>query len=233
MPQDQENKSERAPKGPGWLARQLGAFYAWRDGLKAHPVLATAFAVAVLCLGIVGSEVVDRVKRKAFGPDEYLVQIAESQKKEFADLRENLGQLRNSISADDRDAFDSVQSAVKSLEGTNTQLIQQLVMAKLENDTLKKITEQKAGVAGGYDFILAENNGIRIDKDTVLGLKSVSSSYAYVSLSSLAASEPVNESLESGQSLSYQSATGKKCRVSLLSFRNGNPGTASFALGCS
>ena len=185
-----------------------------------------------MVLTLAASEGYGYVKGKVVGPDEFLVQIAESQKLEFAELKKNLGQIRSSLTDGDREAFSSVQSAVSSLERTNSDLIQQLVMAKRENDTLSKVSEQKAGIAGGYDFILTENSGIRLDATTVLGVRSVSSSYVYVSLTSGTLTEPANSALQSGQSLPYTSAGGQACKLSVLSVRGGDIGTASFAIGC-
>jgi len=81
---------------------------------------------------LAASEGYGYVKGKVVGPDQFLVQIAESQKLEFAELKKNLGQIRSSLTDGDREAFSSVQSAVSSLERTNSDLIQQLVMAKRE-----------------------------------------------------------------------------------------------------
>lgn len=216
----------------GWLTRQLGDLRSWKKSMEAHPLKGAILAVVLFALGVVGSVIIDRIKSKVLGPDEFLVQIADSQKQEFAALRKNLDHLSSSIDSGDRQAFDSVRNAVKTLEGSNNQLMQQLVLAKRENDTLRKTVEQKTGVSGGYDFILAEDNGIRLDNTTILGVQGINSGYVRVSLTSSDADKPANQSLQSGQSLTYRSATGKSCKVSVLSINNGNPGTASFAVGC-
>lgn len=219
-------------KDAGWAKRHLGEYNEWSGTIKAHPVKGVLLALGLFLLGIGGDEIKDQIKSRMFGPDEFLAQLAEKQKEGFADLNRNLGMLRGSIGSGDKAAFASVQNAVKGLEDSNSQLIQQLVLAKQENETLRKVTEQKTGLSGGYDFILAEDNGIRIDDSTVIGLKSVSGNYAHVSLTSADRDASDNMSLQSGQSLGYRNAAGKLCKVSLLSINRGNPGTASFALGC-
>ena len=226
-----EKISPVAEPAPGWLERKLSGMYAWRDAVKKHPVWGTGFALGVLLAGIVGSTLVGNAKRWYFGPDEFLVQMAESQKQEFAALKENLGKLRGSISSDDRAAFNSVQSAVKSLEGANTQLISQLTLAKRENDALRTASEHAGRVSGGYDFLLSENGGMRLDAQNVLGLSSVASYFVAVSLTSVSG-ETISEDLRSGQSIPFRNAKGQSCRVSLLSIQDSDPGTASFALGC-
>lgn len=224
--------SAQEDKKLGWLGRKMEGFYDTRDSIKKHPVWGTMLAGLVLVLTLAASEGYGYVKGKVVGPDEFLVQIAESQKKEFADLKENLSQIRGSLGDSDREAFSSVQSAVSSLERTNADLIEQLVMAKKENDTLSKVSAQKAGITGGYDFILTENSGIRLDATTMLGVSRVSSDYVYLSLTSATQAEPVDSALQSGQSLAYTSASGQACKVTVLSFRGGDTGSASFAIGC-
>lgn len=226
---------EKAPpvaeRTPGWLERRLSGLYAWRDAVKKHPVWGTGFALLVLLAGIVGNILIGNAKRWYFGPDEFLVQMANTQKQEFAALKENLGRLRGSITSDDRAAFNSVQSAVKSLEGTNTQLIAQLMLAKRENDALRTASEHDGRVSGGYDFLLSEHGGMRLDAQNVLGVSSVASYFVSVSLTSVSG-ETISEDLRSGQSIPFRSAKGQSCRVSLLSIQDSEPGTASFALGC-
>lgn len=125
-------RGAQVERKPSWLTRKLEGFYTTRDSIKKHPVWGTLLAGLVLVLTLAASEGYGYVKGKVVGPDQFLVQIAESQKLEFAELKKNLGQIRSSLTDGDREAFSSVQSAVSSLERTNSDLIQQLVMAKRE-----------------------------------------------------------------------------------------------------
>src|SRR3546814_1072444 len=47
---DSANKPA-AESRPGWLTRQLGGVYAWRDAIKEHPLKGTGLAVAIFVLG--------------------------------------------------------------------------------------------------------------------------------------------------------------------------------------
>ena len=98
--------------------------------------------------------------------------------------------------------------------------------------TLRNVAQRTAGVSGGYDFILAEGNGVRIDDSTVLGVSSVHNGYAIVNLTSASSDRAVKESLRNGESVAYVSAKGQACKLSLLSINNADVGTASFAVGC-
>ena len=222
----------RVAAGTTRLTRSLAGFYAWRKAVEDHPLWGTCFAAGMLVLGIAGSIAVDHAKRWYFGPDEFLIQIAEDQKQQFADLKKNLGQLRGSISSDDRAAFGSVQNAVQQLEGSNAELIQQLVLAKQENDSLRTASEKAGHVSGGYDFLLSERAGMRLDSQNVLGLSRVAPETVALNLSSTSGPPQSKDYLHSGESLAYRSARGQSCRVTVMAIHNGDPGTASFALAC-
>lgn len=217
---------------PGLSRRMLLRFYDYRQSHKEHPFLALALAALVLLVGFVANDAYTSAKGLIWKDTGQLADLAKQQKQEFAALKTQLSQIGSSIGEDDRAAFRSVRNAVESIENTNAGLIQQLVLAKHENETLRKVSQQTAGVSGGYDFILTEGSGVRLDATTVLGVRYVQSRDVSVSLTSAAAAEPVNESLASGQSLAYRSASGQACKVSLLSINDADIGTASFAVGC-
>ena len=67
----------------------------------------------------------------------YLQELTESQKQEFADLRASLRSIGGAIESGDRAAFNQVKGAIDAIEKTNAGLIQQLVVAKQENETLR------------------------------------------------------------------------------------------------
>ncbi|MEO7051091.1 MAG: hypothetical protein ABI128_05445 [Rhodanobacter sp.] len=213
----------------GWLTRRLAGFYTSRDTIKKHPLWGTLFFLACVLSGVAAHETYQYIRGKIVGPDQFLVQMRDEQKQEFAQLQEDLGKLSGSLDKQGRQAFDSVRGAVKSLESTNSSLMDQLVMAKRENDSLRKIAQEKTGLSGGYDFILSSNGGIRIDPSTVLGLRYVTGNSVALSLTSSGKEESPN--LHSGQSIAYTNATGKNCKVSVLSL-NYEAKSASFAVGC-
>lgn len=219
----------KAAKKQGWLTRKLAGYYRSRDTVKAHPLWGTLFAIAAMVLGVAAHETYNYAKEKIFGPDQFLVQIRDEQQRNFNKIQDNLTKLRGAIDGKDQQALAEVTSNVKSLESNNGRLIDQLVMAKRENDNLRKIAEQRTGIAGGYDFILATDNGVRIDPTTVFGLRYVNNTAIGVSLSSRDSNESVQ--LASGQSIPYTNAEGHHCKVSLLGFDSDSK-SASFAVGC-
>lgn len=162
-------------------------------------------------------------------PD-YLQELAKAQQKQFEDVKASLRQISGSIDAGGRAAYDQVRDAVVSMEKTNASLIQQLVLAKQENETLRKLGSEKTGIAGGYDFLLAQGNGLRLEDGTTFGLEYVGGGGARVNLSS--PTESTNRFLRSGQAVTYTSRTGGSCRVALLSINDARIGTASFARSC-
>ena len=165
----------------------------------------------------------------AMDKPDYLQELAASQKKEFADLHKSLDQIEGSGG---RAALRQVQGAVKAIEQTNAGLIQQLVLARRENDTLRKVAGDKAGVSGGYDFMLADAGGIRIDQATVLGLDHVTRNGAYINLTASGQERPLSKLLSAGESVAYTDSQGRACKIVLVSFNSASPGAASFVNGC-
>ena len=153
----------------------------------------------------------------AMDKPDYLQELTESQKQEFADLRASLRSIGGAIESGDRAAFNQVKGAIDAIEKTNAGLIQQLVVAK------------QAGISGGYDFILSEKRGIRIDPATVLGVENVTSGGVAVNLTSQAADKPQRMYMDPGEFLAYVNAQGSACKLSLLSF---NDGAAAFSNHC-
>ena len=189
--------------------------------------------LAVLAvLGWVAQDMYGAARDYMLGPDEFLVQLAETQKKEFADLKVGLSQLRGGSSSEERAALKNVQEGVASLERNNRDLLAKLTLAKRENETLSQAAASRGGAQGGYDLLLSEGQGLRLDDRNVLGVRRIGSASVDVSLSSLDEAQPRNANLRSGQSLAYRNAAGRDCQVSLLSLDPTGKGAASFARNC-
>src|SRR3546814_2824256 len=93
---DSANKPA-AESRPGWLTRQLGGVYAWRDAIKEHPLKGTGLAVAIFVLGVLGNEAIGRVMEKFRDPDQFLVQMKDEQKQRSEEHTSELQSLmRNS-----------------------------------------------------------------------------------------------------------------------------------------
>ena len=124
-------------------------------------------ALAWILLAVAGfllNDAYSWARDKAMDKPDYLQELARDQEQQFKALKDSLGKISSSIDSGDRAAFKQVKDAVSAMGDTNASLIQQLVLAKQENETLRRIAGDKAGVSGGYDFILAEGSGIRVDR---------------------------------------------------------------------
>jgi hypothetical protein len=192
-----------------------------------------AFWVLLAVVGFVLNDAYSAARDWATNKPDYLKDLAQKQDKQFDELKQSLGSISGSINSGDRKAFRQVKDAVDAMGKTNSGLIQQLVLAKQENEALRKVAGEKAGVSGGYDFMLTEGGGMRIDPSTVLGLSNVAPQGVYANLTSKGADAPQSTFLKVGQSLAYNSADGKSCKVSLVSLNPDSVGAATFVVGCS
>lgn len=219
-----------AKEGP--VTRQVRGIQSWVGSIKAHPIKGVLLAIVLFAVGIFAGEVAEQTVDAFQGPDEYLVQIKDEQKKQFEALQANLGELKSSLSGAGSEAFADVRDAVDAITDTNSKLIQQLALAKRENQTLAKVAKQKAGISGGYDFILTENSGLRIDPQTTVGLDGVRSGIVWINLTSADRERTETYDLSAGEAVSYASAAGEACRLTLLTSNDARIGTASFAKHC-
>lgn len=214
----------------GVMRRFLGWFWGQRDSAeKGEPVKRTAMALVLLALGVLGSEAYQWTRGQMTGPDEYLVKLQESQDRAFEELKGSLNSLGGSLDGSQREALSQVRGAVEEIKAANTGLVQQLALARQENDRLSRVALQQAGVAGGYDFILTEHTSMPVDEASVVGVTRISANGAQVNVSSREGAG--RDFLSSGESLVYRNATGKDCKVTLLSI-GGNGRSASFANSC-
>lgn len=222
--------SDAAPKRG--LVERVGRLFdgpaAWMNTFTQYRVF-SLLAAALIGVGLwMLQDVYDTYKPWAPKTDEFLQDLKQDQQKEFGDLKQALAELGEGNRGSQRE----VSRAVDAIEKSNTGLLQQLVLAKQENETLRRISEERTGISGGYDVILRENSGVRLDPATVLGVTDVGRGGVRVNLSSVDNDSGQNQYLSSGKSLAYRSADGRACKVSLLSLADGAVGTASFALHC-
>lgn len=211
----------------GWLTRKLHGFYVWRRNLKTHPLWGSLFVVLIAIAGFGASMAWQWYEKRTAEPDKLLVEIKAKQDEEFKALRASLDRLTDGEAG----AVTDVRTAVRAIESTNTALMAQLGLAREEYGRLSKAATQGSGVQGGYDIILTRETGISIDSQNVLGVSQIEPSGVRVTLSNVN-SDPVKEFLNSGESIPYVSADGRKCRASLLSISQAAT-AASFALSCS
>ncbi|MFC3716902.1 hypothetical protein ACFONC_12140 [Luteimonas soli] len=228
---DGGNKQAASSK-PGWLTRQLGGFYSWRDAMKKHPLKGTGLAVAIFVLGVLGNEAIGRVMDKFRDPDQFLVQMKDEQQQNFDALKASLSELKGSLDADGNAALRNVATAAEALQNTNARLIEEFALAKRENDTLRKAVRDATGMEGGSDFIVGENGSWQIDPETSLGLAGVSANYVGINLTSRDSDTSVRKNLNPGEAIAYTSASGEACKIALHTINNARPGSASFSRIC-
>ncbi len=214
---------------PGAAAPVSGtaAVPAWR-GRARNTLLVVAGALA----SFVGQDVYGWVRDKMVPPDQTLERLAEQQAERFDALARSLDSLRGSVDAQGRDALAEVRADSDEIRAFNDQVLAKLAFAEKENQAMQRNLQAARGVDGGYDVLIAQNESIRIDASTVLGLTSVSSNYAYINLSSTdrdGRAERIR--LAPGESAAYTDAQGQACTVNLLSLRRGSD-IASFAMNC-
>ena len=188
--------------------------------------------VILVMLGFAINTGLERVVRAWTGPDAFLAKIYEDQTNEFEKLQKGLGDLRKELPAGHSGAFATVENAVTSLRESNKALLNQLGEAKQRNQRLSKNLAAAGAAQGGYDFILDEGGGIRVDGTTYVGLERVSTSgRASVNLTSRDSEERKNYWLDPGEALNYQSSDGRPCKIVVLSI-NGASDTATFDTSC-
>jgi len=188
------------------------------------------WAVLLIVGGVAASEAYEWGRSKVVDPDQYLKELAAKQDSSFKELKKGLSQIGSAIGSGDREALNRIETASREIRDTNIALLNQLDLAKQENQRLSQVAGQQAGIRGGYDLMLTENTGLVLEPGVVLGVDSISSSFVRANLSADGAAEGT-KSLNSGESLTYRNATGATCRVTLLSISGAN-GAASFSRSC-
>lgn len=235
MGSEQQAENVTAPAAgpePGWLTRQLGGYYAWRDAIKKHPLKGTGLAIAIFVLGVLGNEAIGRVMDRFRDPDQFLVKMKDEQQQNFDALKASLSELKGTLDADGRSALKDVATAAEALQNTNRRLIEEFALAKRENDTLRDAVRNATGMEGGSDFIVGESASWQIDPQTSVGLTAVSARYVTVNLTSRDADTSVRKNLNVGEAVAYTSASGEACKIALHTINNASPGSASFSRIC-
>ncbi|TDK33331.1 hypothetical protein [Luteimonas terrae] len=225
-----DSEKDVAVAPPGWLRRKLEGFYRRRDAIKKDPVAGTVLFIVIAAIGFGASEAYGYAKEKLRDPDAYLVQMARTQEAEFATLNQSLRDLSNSLdSSEGRRELGSIKGAVAGIESQNRDLLRMLALSKRENARIAQLAEARSGIHGGYDFLLTENSGVRLDSMNVLGVSNISGTQVIANISGPSAPSD-RKYLRSGQGIDYRGADGRECSVSLLSIENGD--SAAFAVAC-
>jgi hypothetical protein len=189
-----------------------------------------------VAVGVLGGKVVgdayDHLKPWAARTDAYIADLQASQQAGFRAIQDNLQALRGSLPYEGRDDFRRLQASINALESQGDGLVQQLALAKQQNDDLRTQLAAKGGPTGGYDFTVSEDGSLRLDARTVLGVTSVGRNGVRVNLTTAGDDGVRGKYLASGESIAYRAADGRACKVTLLGAREAQTGAAAFALGC-
>ena len=177
-----------------------------------------AWWVLLVVIGFAINTALGKALRWWDGPDEFLAKMYAEQTSEFEKLQTGLGELRKELPAGQTSAFDTVQSAVSSLRESNSALMNQLSEAKRRNKRLSENLAAAGSAQGGYDFLLEEGGGIRVDDTTYVGLRSINGfGAAGVNLTSKDDARQQTSWLDPGEAISYEAANGEACKVVVLS----------------
>lgn len=214
------------------VPKPMRGLVGWYRRRRGHFVWNGAFALLGIVLATAASEAYDRWKPWKESNDDFVGQIMDAQKKQFESLDASLKQIRGTLPSEGRDAFRNLQQSLTSLERNSSGLVQQLDLARKEVASLRAIADGRGGLGSGYDFTLSSNGGMDLAPGAVIGLTSVGPSGARVNLTSGGQTVYNDGYVRSGQSLSYTGTNGSQCWVSLMSLQQGNPGAASFKVGC-
>lgn len=218
-----------APAKPdGWLRGKLRSFHAQKDAVRQDPLWGTVFVIFVAVAAWGANELWDQWKESHRDPDKQLVEIQETQKKEFAELNKSLKALTSAVPSANRDDLKQIRDAIGGIETQNKALVDMLALAREENDRMRQLAEAKTGVRGGYDLLLTENAGVQLDAVNQLGVSDVRTTSVIANLTGRSGTQRKN--LRSGESIAYEGGDGQPCRATVLSIRERS--AASFAISC-
>lgn len=192
----------------------------------------SVLGLIMLVAGWVGQDVYGWVRDKLIPPEDVVGQLAEKQQAGFEALNASLDQLRRAVDGDGKAALREVVAASESLERLNRDVLAKLRFAELENRSLQRNLQAAGGATGGYDFLLAPGETMRIDGANVLGLERISGGRVWVNFSSTSdAGVDTRAALSAGESVAFRNAQGQGCKATLASVREGVE-VASFAIVC-
>ncbi|MBJ6982746.1 hypothetical protein [Luteimonas sp. MC1572] len=213
--QDARGQDAAAPVAsrPNFIVRCLHWYWGKRDeGEKGNPVSRTFIALALVVVGVLGAEAYQYVRGMVVPSDPGLEGIKQQQAESFGKLQDSLDALAASVGSGNRDAMSQVKGAVDEIRHLNSGLIARLTLATAENARMSQVV----GLPEGLDIILTPDAGMSLDAQSEVGVQSISSNGAYVSVVSRDG-ESGRKFLRSGESIGYTGGDGRSCRVTLRS----------------
>lgn len=228
---NEQSDEERILEMEG-VPRPLRPPLRWYEGRRRNFFVVMGALVAGFLANAVAGDLYDRYMPWKESDDVFIERIAAAQKQEFENLRVSLVDIRSSLPAEGRDAFESMERSVAKVERDSAGLVQQLDLAKREIEALRTVSVNRGGVGGGYDFTLSEHSSMDLAAGAIIGLTDVGSRGAYVNLTSGGTTIIARQFVRAGESFKFAGTGGRECWVALRSHQDGRPGVASFNTGC-
>lgn len=186
--------------------------------------------VLVSIAGFLLNEGLTWAKFNKLKAEDGVAKLAEEQKQEFASLRDSLAEISDAIPAANRDQLRDIRDSLGTIENQNEDLVRVLALSRQENLRVGQLASANASVGGSYSFILTENTGMPLDRNTTMGVGNISRANAVVNLSTVGGIANERSVLSAGEGVDFTGADGQPCLVSVVSISR--DGAASFTVRC-
>ena len=144
-------------------------------------------------------------------------EIIESQNKHFDELKASLSELKREVSSDEgKRLTKQIGALLNQAKADNSHLMISLDAIKQENNNLRRMLSQSKGIDGGTDIRFIEDQAIKIDSSTTIGVDD----YNYglgVLLRISNNGEQKTVKLRPGESTNYTNQSDQNCILAFLS----------------
>ena len=178
--------------------------------------ISVLFFIVSAVAGTLISSGVDAAIKKINPSLDDTLQIIENQNKQFDEVRNNLSKLQSSLSGSSSEIFAELKDSYQEAFKTSQLITANYEAVKAENSTLRKLLKKEKGLEGGYDILVSEGDGFRIDTAVSFGVNNVNQplSYAELSLTSKKQEENISDArIHVGERINYTNEKGKQCSL--------------------
>ena len=202
---------------PKWYRNPVAFFWHMQDSGSRGKVWArSAWALVLLVGGFAISEAYALARASFVDPDAYLKTVEAKQDASFKALEESLGRLSGSLASSDQAVVREVKVAAEEIRSANRGLLQQLALAKAENERLSRLSQEGGGPKGGFDFIMTPQSSLVLEDEVTLGIHNIQGNGVWGILNSPGAPNQ-SVALRVGQSVPYRNTEGRECTLTALS----------------
>lgn len=198
--------------------------------------IAFAFFLISAIAGTFISTGVETFMKSFFPSMDDTTQIIENQNKQFNDVKENLAKLQGALSGKDRETFNSLKDSYQSAFKASEVLATSYQILKDENDSLRKVLKKEKGIDGGFDILLPEKQGYKLDSAVTFGNKYYGNAQGSFTLTSKNPEENlIEKNIKVGQGMLFTNENGKKCSLNFLGAKKiegGSTAVGKFAVQC-